>query len=128
MRAEIRKRQRLRGRIAGLAAGDNLALPPQLVGFLDRLRALGVDERIIQVERDGWVPLVAWSPERVSEWITRKWEQIGDPALIDFYPTLGEALDQPDDRSLADLADKMASYIRRLADTRGEHYLNTADL
>lgn len=128
LQAEIRTRQRLRGRIACLAAGDDLALPPQLVEFLDRLRALGVDERIVQVERDGWIPLVARSPERVSEWIARKWEQIADPALIDFYLTLGEALDQPDDRGLAELADKMASYITRLADTRGEHYLNTSGI
>jgi DNA-binding transcriptional MerR regulator len=128
LQAEIRQRQRLRGRIACLAAGDNLVLPSQLVEFLDRLRALGVDERIVQVEREGWIPLVARSPERVSEWIARKWEQIADPQLIDFYLTLGEALDRPDDRSLAELADKMASYITRLADTRGEHYLNTSDI
>jgi DNA-binding transcriptional MerR regulator len=128
LQAEIRQRQRLRGRIACLAAGDNLVLPSQLVEFLDRLRALGVDERIVQVEREGWIPLVARSPEQVSEWIARKWEQMADPQLIDFYLTLGEALDQPDDRSLAELADKMASYITRLADTRGEHYLNTSDI
>ncbi|MFI6315411.1 MerR family transcriptional regulator [Nocardia fusca] len=128
LQAEIRQRQRLRGRIACLAAGDNLVLPSRLVEFLDRLRALGVDERIVQVEREGWIPLVARSPEQVSEWIARKWEQMADPQLIDFYLTLGEALDQPDDRSLAELADKMASYITRLAHTRGEHYLNTSDI
>jgi DNA-binding transcriptional MerR regulator len=62
LRAEIRERQRLRDRIAGLAAGDNLALPPDAVAFLDRLRALGVHERIVQVERDGWILLAAHSP------------------------------------------------------------------
>ncbi|MEU1955337.1 MerR family transcriptional regulator [Nocardia rhamnosiphila] len=128
LQAEIRQRQRLRGRIACLAAGDNLVLPAQLVEFLDRLRALGVDERIVQVERDGWIPLVAHSPERASEWITRKWEQLADPQLIDFYLTLGEALDRPDDRSLAELADKMVAYITQIVDTRGEHYLNTSDI
>ncbi|GGL06306.1 MerR family transcriptional regulator [Nocardia jinanensis] len=125
LRAEIRQRQRLRDRIARLAAGDNLALPPQLVEFLDQLRALGVDERIVQVERDGWIPLVARSPERVPEWVTRKLKQIADPQLIDFYRTLGQALDQPDDRRLSELADKMASYISRIADDQGEEYLNS---
>ncbi|WP_063061448.1 MerR family transcriptional regulator [Nocardia sienata] len=128
LQAEIRQRQRLRGRIACLAAGEDLALPPQLVEFLDRLRALGVDERIVGVERDGWIPLAAHAPERVPEWIARKWEQMADPALIDFYLTLGEALDRPDDRSLAELADKMASYLTRMAATRGEHYLNISDI
>jgi DNA-binding transcriptional MerR regulator len=87
LRAEIRERQRHRVRIARLAAGDSLALPTEVVEFLDRLRALGVDERIVQVERDGWIPLAARSPERVPEWIARKREQIADPQLVNFYLT-----------------------------------------
>ncbi|WP_349362151.1 hypothetical protein [Streptomyces sp. H27-C3] len=43
LRAEIRERQRHRERIARLASGGNLALPAEVVEFLDRLRALGVD-------------------------------------------------------------------------------------
>ncbi|MEV4124480.1 MerR family transcriptional regulator [Nocardia sp. NPDC049707] len=128
LRAEIRHRQRLRRRIARLAAGDNLALPPELIEFLDQLRALGVDERIVQVERDGWIPLVARSPQRVPEWITRKRKQIADPQLIDFYLTLGQALDRTDDRTLAELADKMASYITLIADEQGEDYLQEPDI
>lgn len=128
LREEIRQRQRLRNRVARLAGGDNLALPSELVEFLDQLRALGVDERIVEVERDGWIPLVARSPERVSEWIARKRKQIADPQLIDFYRTLGQALDQTDDRNLAELADTMASYITQIADEHGEEYLNDPDL
>lgn len=71
LRAEIRERQRHRERIARLASGDSLALPPEVVEFLDRLRSLGVDERIVEVERDGWIPLAARSPERVPEWVAR---------------------------------------------------------
>lgn len=128
LQAEIRQRQRLRDRVARLAAGENLALPAQLVGFLDRLRTLGVDERIVQVERDGWIPLVARSSERASDRITRKWEQIADPRLVDFYLTLGEALDRPDEQRLARLADKMAAYITQIADAQGEDYLNDPEL
>lgn len=128
LQAEIRQRQRLRDRVARLAAGENLALPAQLVGFLDRLRALGVDERIVEVERDGWIPLVARSSERASDRITRKWEQIADPRLVDFYLTLGEALDRPDEQRLARLADKMAAYITQIADAQGEDYLNDPEL
>ncbi|MFD0468798.1 MerR family transcriptional regulator [Nonomuraea thailandensis] len=72
LRAEIRQRQRHRERIARLASGDSLVLPPEVVEYLDRLRALGVDERIVQAERDGWIPLAAHSPERVPEWMARK--------------------------------------------------------
>jgi DNA-binding transcriptional MerR regulator len=129
LRAEIRERQRHRERIARLAAGDNLALPPEVVEFLDRLRALGVDERIVQVERDGWIPLAARSPERVPEWMARKREQIADPQLVDFYRTLGQALDRTDDDPrLVELADELAAYITRMADEQGEDYVDDADI
>lgn len=121
LRAEIRQRQRNRERIARLAAGDNLALPPEVVEFLDRLRALGVDARIVEVERDGWILLAAHSPELASEWMALKWEQVADPELIDFYLTLGQALDwTADDPRLVELADKLAAYITRTADERGD--------
>ncbi|WP_228002735.1 MerR family transcriptional regulator [Nocardia australiensis] len=129
LRAEIRERQRHRERIARLASGDSLALPPEVVEFLDRLRELGVDERIVQVERDGWIPLAAHSPERVSGWMARKREQIADPQLIDIYLTLGHAFDRTDnDPRLAELADELAAYITQLADEHGEDYVGDVDI
>ncbi|WP_328749538.1 MerR family transcriptional regulator [Streptomyces sp. NBC_00285] len=125
LRAEIRERQRHRERIARLAAGDSLALPQEVVDYLDRLRALGVDERIVQVERDGWIPLAARSPERVPEWMARKREQIANPQIIDFYLTLGKALDgTDDDPRLVELADKLAAYITQMANAQGEFYVD----
>jgi DNA-binding transcriptional MerR regulator len=125
LRAEIRERQRHRERhrerIARLAAGDNLTLPKEVVVFLDRLRALGVDERIVRVERDGWIPLAARSPERVPEWMARKLQQLADPQIVDFYVTLSEALDRPDDDPrLVELA----AYITQVADEQGEWYVD----
>jgi DNA-binding transcriptional MerR regulator len=129
LRAEIRERQRHRERIARLAAGDNLVLPPEVVEFLDRLRALGVDERIVDVERDGWILLAAHSPGRVPEWVARKREQIADPRLIDFYLTLGRALDRTDDdQRLVELADELAAYVTQMSDERGEDYIDDADI
>lgn len=88
LRAEIQQRQRHRERIARLVTGDNLVLPPQVVEFLNQLRAFGVDERIVAVERDGWIPLAARSPERIPEWVARKQHQLTDPHVLDFYLTL----------------------------------------
>jgi DNA-binding transcriptional MerR regulator len=124
LEAEIQERQRHRERIARLSSGDGLALPSEVVGFLDRLRALGVDERIVQAERDGWIPLAARSPGRVAEWIARKQERIGDPEFTGFYLDLSEALERgDDDPSLVELADRVAVYLTELADERGEEYL-----
>lgn len=129
LRAEIRQRQRHREQIARLAAGDHLALPPEVVEYLDRLRTLGVDERLVQVERDGWIVLAAHSPERVTEWMARKREQITDPQLIDFYRTIGQALDQTaDDPRLVELADEVAAYITRIAEDQGEDYVEDTDM
>ncbi|WP_106398880.1 MerR family transcriptional regulator [Actinocorallia populi] len=125
LQEEIRQRRRHREQIARLASGDNLVLPPDVVGYLDRLRALGIDERIVQVERDGWILLAAHSPERVPEWMARKHEQLADPQLIGFYRTLDQALDQTaDDPRLVELADELAAYITRLADEQGEDYVD----
>ncbi|MZD05970.1 MerR family DNA-binding transcriptional regulator [Streptomyces sp. SID5785] len=125
LRAEIRERQRHRERIARLASGDRLVVPPEVVAYLDRLRALGVDERIVQVERDGWIPLVAFSPERVPDWMDRKQRQLADPQFVGFYRTLGQALDRtPDDPALVELADELAAYLTRTADEQGEGYID----
>ncbi|MEU0934706.1 MerR family transcriptional regulator [Embleya sp. NPDC005971] len=123
LQAEIRERQRHRERLARLASGDDLVLPPEVVDFLDRLRALGVDERIVRVERDGWIPLAAHSPDRIPEWVARKREQLADPQLVDFYRTLSQALDRTDDDPhLIELADNLAAYLTHLAEAQGEHH------
>ncbi|WP_067127451.1 MerR family transcriptional regulator [Microtetraspora malaysiensis] len=129
LRAEIRQRQRHREQIARLAAGDSLTLPPEVVEYLDRLRVLRVDERIVRAERDGWILLAAHSPERVPEWMVRKREQIADPQLIDFYLTLSQVLNRTaDDPRLVELADELAAYITQLADEQGEDYVDDTDI
>ncbi|WP_350277432.1 MerR family transcriptional regulator [Kribbella sp. HUAS MG21] len=129
LRAEIAQRQQQRERIAQLVAGDRLTLPSEVVDYLDRLRALGVDERIVKAERDGWILLAAQSPEQVPEWMARKQRQLTDPQLISFYEVLSQALDRTeDDPKLVELADEFAAYLTRLAADHGERYLNDTDL
>jgi DNA-binding transcriptional MerR regulator len=129
LQAEIRRRQGHRKRIARLACGDKMVLPSVVVEHLDQLRKLGVHDRIVQVERDGWIPLAARSPERIPEWMARKREQLTDPLLIGFYLTLGQALDRvEDDPQLVELADKLADYLNQMADERGEDYVGDTDI
>ncbi len=88
LRAEIRERKQHRERIARLAAGDSLALPPEAVAYLDRLRELGVPELMIEGERDAWILVAAHSPERMPTWIALKREQIEDPEVVELYRRL----------------------------------------
>lgn len=129
LREEIRQRQRHREQLARLAAGDSLTLSAEVVEHLDRMRALGVDERIVRAECDGWILLAAHSPGRVAEWMARKREQIADPRMIDFFLTLGRALDRTtDDPRLVDLADQLAGYLTTLAEERGDEYVDDTDV
>lgn len=129
LRVEIQQRQVHREQIARLAAADHLLLPAEVVEYLDRLRALGVDQRMVQAERDGWILLAAHSPDRVDHWIRRKREQITDPQLIEFYIILGEVLDETgDDPRLIELADRLASYLAQMADEHGDDYVDDIDI
>jgi DNA-binding transcriptional MerR regulator len=121
LRAEIRERQRDRLRISRLAAGDNLALPPEAVAYLDRLREVGVPERMIEAERDAWILVAAHSPERISEWMVAKHEQLEDPTVIELYQRLYAMVDwAPDDPRLPELADWLAEFFST-AETWEEH-------
>lgn len=112
LRTEIRERQRHREQISRLAAGDSLALPPEAVAYLDRMRELGMPERVIGGERDAWILVAAHSPEQMPTWIAAKRKEIEDPEVVELYRRMDEAIDwQPDDPRLPELADRLADQI-----------------
>lgn len=112
LRAEIRELQRHREQISRLAAGDSLALPPEAVAYLDRLRELGLPERMIGGERDAWILVAAHSPEQMPTWMAIKREQIEDPEVVELYQRFDEAIDwQPDDPRLPALADRLSAMM-----------------
>jgi DNA-binding transcriptional MerR regulator len=116
LRAEIRERQRHRERIAKLAAGDSLALPPEVVAYLDRMRALGFRERLIEIERDSWILIAAQLPDQVPALMSIKQAQVEDEQLRRLYLDIGELADcSPDDPRLPDLADRVAAFIEAAA-------------
>jgi DNA-binding transcriptional MerR regulator len=116
MRAEIRERQRHRERIAKLAAGDSLALPPEAVGYLDRMRELGFRKRLIDIERDSWILITAQMPDEVPAFMAIKHTQIEHEPLRRLYLDVGELADcAPDDPRLPSLADRVAAFIEGAA-------------
>ena len=112
LRAEIRERQRHRKRVAQLAAGDRLALPPEAVDYLDRLRELDVPEQAIEMERDAWIVVAAQMPDQMPALMALKRGQIEDPALTAIYLDLVEAADwDADDQRLPAVADRLVAMI-----------------
>jgi DNA-binding transcriptional MerR regulator len=116
LRAEIRELQRHRERIAKLAAGDSLALPPEAVAYLDRMRELGFPERLIEVERDSWILIAAQMPDEVPALMAIKHAQIDNEVIRRLYLDLGGLVDcSPDDPRLPMLADRVVAFIEAAA-------------
>lgn len=115
LRAEIRDRQRSRERIAKLAAGDSLALPPEAVAYLGRLRGIGVPEAMVDAERDAWILVAAQLPGRMPFYMELKEQQLADPAVRELYRDLAEVIGWgADDPRLAGVADRLAAQFDAL--------------
>ncbi|CAM5358075.1 MerR family transcriptional regulator [Leifsonia shinshuensis] len=114
LRAEVRRLQRNRTRIAALASGDSLALPPSVVDYLDRLRGMGVDERILQLERDAWIMVAAQVPDEIDAVIARKQAELDDPDMVRLYLLLSQAADwTADEPRIVELADALETLMNR---------------
>src|SRR5262249_24361529 len=93
LRAEIRRLQASRQRLAELVTGTDPALPPSVVGYLDRLRRLGVDERYHELEGNAWIMIAAQIPEQIDEVIAGKHAELDDPLVIRLYQLISDSLD-----------------------------------
>ena len=129
LRAEIQERRRHRERVAELAAGDSLALPPEAVAYLHRLRELNVPERAIQMERDAWILVAAQIPAQMPALMALKRGQIEDPSVVAMYLDLVEAADwEVTDPRLPALADRLVALFEQDADNWSEDQIRDFDL
>jgi DNA-binding transcriptional MerR regulator len=97
--------RRTRERIARLSAGDRLFVSAEVADYLDRLHDLGVSERTVQIERDGWILMQSASPKAAAMWFADKLDAIGDPEFRAIYLKYDAAFDwSPDDPRLRALA------------------------
>jgi DNA-binding transcriptional MerR regulator len=121
LQEQIRELELRRRRIADLAGGERMFLPAELVGFLDELRAAGVGARTVQVERDGWILLLARYPEQALEWLTSKRADLADPEFRRLYRSFDEAAGwEADDPRVETLADDVVRYLARRYRSAGE--------
>src|SRR5438105_8605859 len=104
LQERARELRRSRERIARLTAGDRLFVSAEVADYLDRLRELGVSQRSVQMERDGWILMQSVSPKQAGVWIAEKLDAIGDPEFGAIYLDYDVAFDwSPDDPRLAEL-------------------------
>jgi DNA-binding transcriptional MerR regulator len=120
LRSRIRELREHRRRIARLAAGDSLALPPEVVAYLDKLRASGTREALVEGERDAWILVAARWPERIPEFMADKTAQLDDPRTVQLYGVIGDLLEEGmDEDRLSAVADLLAEMVEESAE-RGD--------
>lgn len=129
LRAEIRAKHDHRRRIAQLAAGDNLALPPEAVDYLDHLRKLGLPDQMIDLERNAWILVAAQMPEQMPTLMALKRAQLDNPAVINLYDELLNTIDwQPDDPRVPALADRLAALLDAVTEEEAENDYEQFDI
>ena len=112
LRERAEELRRTRERIAGLGAGDRLFVSAEVADYLDRLREMGVSERTIQMERDGWILMRSASPRNAAMWMAEKRVAIDDPEFRAMYLEYDAAFDwSPDDPRLLELADRSRRWL-----------------
>jgi DNA-binding transcriptional MerR regulator len=121
LRDQIERLETSRKQIAQLAAGDSLALPSEVISYLDRLREIGASERMVAAERDAWILVTAHWPDRIREVMSSKLADLDDPQLVRLYRLGSEILETgtADDPRLQEAADIMAGLLEQ-AYTPGE--------
>lgn len=120
LRARIRELQEHRRRIARLADGDSLALPTEVVDYLDKLRASGASDAMVRGERDGWILVAARWPEKIPQLMVDKMAQLDDPRTVQLYRLIDELVEAGiDEDRLNTVADLIAEMAEQSAE-RGE--------
>ncbi len=92
-----------RRRIAELASGERLVLPPEVVAVLDRMRGLG--------ERDARILIQALDPGAMPQWIQDKNARFDDPEKTRLYLACDQAVDwDPRDPRVDRLIDELDAW------------------
>jgi DNA-binding transcriptional MerR regulator len=116
LRAQIRALQEHRRRIAQLGSGDSLALPKEVVDYVDRLRATGAAEAIIERERDAWILMAARWPEALPAVMADKVAQLANPKIVRVYQLIGRIAENGEDEELLrETADLMSELFEQAA-------------
>ena len=132
LRAQIRALQEHRRRIAQLGAGRLAGAPDEVVDYLDRLRAIGAPEAIIELERDAWILMAARWPEAIPALMADKVAQLDNPKVVRLYQLIGRiAEDGEDEELLRETADLLIELFEQAAasgelDRQDEHMPDAA--
>lgn len=112
IRERIAALRQTRVQLAELRGGDRLFVSPQVADYLDDLRELGMSERFVQMERDGWILMQTASAEDAARWIIEKRAFMTEPEFRAICLDYDAAFDwRPDDPRLPGLAERTRKWL-----------------
>ena len=112
LQERVEELHRTRERIAGLSAGDRLFVSAEVADYLQRLLELGVSQRSVQMERDGWILMQSVAPKEASVWMADKRKALTDTEFCAIYLEYDAAFDwSADDPRLYALADRTERWL-----------------
>lgn len=110
----IRALRQTRRSLATLAAGGERFLAPELAEIHQEMRELGVSERTLAADRDGWILVQVLYPELISAWVNSQRAMLHDEEYREIYLLTDRAFDwTPDDPRLEALAQRTAAWVIR---------------
>lgn len=121
LRKQIRALEEHRRRISQLASGDTLAVPEEVIDYLDRVRAIGAPDALVDAERDAWILVAARYPGQIPAFMADKVAQLQDPRVVRFYRLLGQMLEtgtenaQKQEQLAQDMADLLVELFEEAA-------------
>lgn len=116
LRRQIRDLQRHRQRIAQLASGDSLAVPREVLDYLDLVRSLGAPEAMIEAEQDAWILVAARWPDQIPAFMADKTAQLASPQVRRLYQLIGRLLEadaSTQEQVVEDMADLMVEMFEQ---------------
>lgn len=120
LRKQIRALEEHRRRISQLASGDTLAVPEEVIDYLDQVRAVGAPDALVDAERDAWILVAARYPGQIPAFMADKVAQLQDPRVVRFYRLLGQMLETEavkQEQLAQDMADLLVELFEEAANS-----------
>lgn len=112
LQARIAELEATRQSLARLAERGEPFLPPQVTRMHAELRALGVSDRTLSLERDAWLLIMVLFPDLADTWLHTQRAMLGDPGYRDLYLRTDEAVDwSPDDPRIEEIAEATIEWM-----------------
>lgn len=115
LRRRIAELRRHRADLTKLPSAERLCVPDEVAEIFDKMRMIGISERTIAMERDGWILLSAAYPEIVPDTLEWRRRSLDEPAYRALMLRMEDAFDwDPDDSRLLELAGDTVALMEQI--------------